>query len=98
MVKTKRFLMYWRRFVRHERIVLPRAMVDKHIRRPVEHLPQSIPAALQRFSPEIHLPATQKDRERMEQALWEGWELMVDGETGEVWIGRREQKIANIAL
>lgn len=47
-----------------------------------------------RFDPCIHLPATGKDHRRLENALWEGWELMVDEVTGEAWIGDREEKIA----
>lgn len=47
-----------------------------------------------RFDPCIHLPATGEDRCQLENALWEGWELMVDEDTGEVWIGDKEEGIA----
>lgn len=47
-----------------------------------------------RFNPCVHLPETGEDCRQIESALWEGWELMVDGDTGEVWIGNREERIA----
>ena len=49
-----------------------------------------------KFDPKLHVPVTDKDRKAIENALWEGWELMVDETTGEVWIGNREEKIATV--
>lgn len=48
-----------------------------------------------RFDPNVHLPVTDEDRSRIENTLWEGWELMVDETSGDVWIGDREEKIAH---
>lgn len=93
MVKEKKFLMYWRRFGRRERTMIPRTLVDKSIM----HLANGAvepKVPLKRFNPEVHIPATQQDSRKMEQALWEGWELAVDEATGEVWIGNREEKVA----
>lgn len=51
-----------------------------------------------RFHPDIHQPATPEDREKIIKALWEGWELMVDLQTGKVWIGKREELIAEVFI
>lgn len=52
-------------------------------------------AMMARFTPGIHQPATEQDRRRMEDALWEGWELMVDPD-GVVWIGAGEEQVARV--
>lgn len=51
-----------------------------------------------RFDPKLHISVTDKDRKAIENALWEGWELMVDETIGEVWIGDREEKIAMVKV
>ncbi|MCM1543491.1 MAG: helix-turn-helix domain-containing protein [Blautia sp.] len=51
---------------------------------------------MEAFDSCVHFPATAGDRHRIENALWEGWELMVDRDTNEVWIGDREELIAKI--
>ncbi len=51
-----------------------------------------------RFDPYNHHPVTDQDRKRIENALWEGWELMVDKSNGDVWIGDREERIAEIVI
>lgn len=48
------------------------------------------------FNPYKHFPETDDDRQKIEYALWMGWELTVDAKTGEVWIGDREEKIAQL--
>lgn len=53
---------------------------------------------MKRFDPAIHHPATEADWKKIENALWEGWELMVEEGTGEVWIGSREDKIAKVSV
>lgn len=53
---------------------------------------------LVRLDPDLHSPATHEDREKMEKALWEGWELMVDPQTGDVWIGYFEEQIAKVSV
>ncbi len=50
------------------------------------------------FNPSIHHPATAESRHRIENALWEGWELMVDEASGDVWIGYWEECIAKITV
>nr|DAO79447.1 MAG TPA: MH2 domain [Caudoviricetes sp.] len=54
--------------------------------------------AMERFDPEIHLPETDEDRIEIEKALWQGWELQVDENSGEVWIENREEKIADVLV
>ncbi len=54
--------------------------------------------AMEQFNPEIHLPETDEDRIKIEKALWQGWELQVDENSGEVWIGNREEKIATVSV
>lgn len=54
--------------------------------------------AMEAFDPEIHLPETDEDRIKIERSLWEGWELWVEESSGEVWIGNREEKIANVIV
>lgn len=93
MIKDKKFLMYWRRFGRHERLIIPDMMVDVCIKNPTRKTVKREPV-LRKFNPAVHIPATQADRARMEQALWEGWELTVDEATREIWIGNREEKVA----
>ena len=51
---------------------------------------------ISRFNPYFHIPVTDEDRQEIEFALWQGWELMVDDRTGDVWIGSRENKIASV--
>lgn len=53
-------------------------------------------AGMVRFDPKQHIPATEGDRRRIENALWEGWELLVDADGG-VWIGT-EERIATVAV
>lgn len=53
---------------------------------------------MEQFDPEIHLPETDEDRVKIEKALWQGWELQVDENSGEVWIGNREEKIATVLV
>lgn len=52
-------------------------------------------AGMVKFNPYIHIPVTDGDRSRIENALWEGWELMVDPDGG-VWIGAGEERIAAV--
>ena len=92
MVQKKQLLMYWRKQGRHEHAIIPGRIVGRRIRRPARKGGQKI-SVLQRFNPDIHIPATQEDGKRIEQALWEGWELTVEAGTGTVWIGSREEKI-----
>lgn len=54
--------------------------------------------AMERFDPEIHLPETDEDRIEIEKALWQGWELQADENSGEVWIENREEKIADVLV
>lgn len=53
---------------------------------------------LTEFDPCIHYPVTDHDRRSIENALWEGWELWVNEDSGEVWIGHGEEKIAEITV
>lgn len=53
---------------------------------------------MEQFDPEIHLPETDEDRDKIEKALWKGWELQVDENSGEVWIGNKEEKIATVLV
>ncbi len=52
---------------------------------------------LESFEPSRHVPVTENDRNLIESALWQGWELMVDN-WGVVWIGAREEKVAAVAV
>ena len=54
--------------------------------------------AMEAFDPEIHLPETDEDRVKIEKALWDGWELLVDENSGEVWIGNKEEMIATVMV
>lgn len=51
-----------------------------------------------RFDPDIHHPITADGYSKVESALWEGWELMVDESSGDVWIGDREERITESAV
>lgn len=53
---------------------------------------------MERFEPKRHLPKSQEDRKKIENALWEGWELWVNVDNGVVWIGRNEEKIADVVI
>lgn len=52
---------------------------------------------LERFDPARHIPVTDGDRDLIENALWTGWELMVDAR-GTVWIGDHEERIADVTV
>lgn len=52
---------------------------------------------MERLDPYRHIPKTDGDRERIIEALFWGWELMVD-DSGNVWISDREEKIAYVDL
>lgn len=52
---------------------------------------------IERFDPYRHIPKTDGDREKIIEALFWGWELMVD-DLGNVWISDREEKIAHVVL
>lgn len=54
--------------------------------------------AMEAFNSEIHLPETDEDRAKIEKALWDGWELLVDENSGEVWIGNKEEKIGTVLV
>ena len=54
--------------------------------------------AMEAFNPEIHLPETDEDRAKIEKALWDGGELLVDENSGEVWIGNKEEKIGTVLV
>lgn len=50
-----------------------------------------------RFNPYKHISETDGDREKIIEALFWVWELMVDGPEN-AWISDREVKIAHVAF